>query len=130
MSFPALNHELTSASNSAYGVNWKCTSVTNGVYLYTRVSGGGSGDPIAYDGTNWIDGSSSSAPTTFGTSRTDSTIISPTGSSTNLFLYNNGNWYQELVNPNPLTSGGGNFLGGDPVLSGSSTQKKVFCNFW
>lgn len=127
MAFGDINHELTSVSGSAYGDPWKCISNTTN-YIYHRItSSGQQKDSIAFNPTTneWFDASASLAPTAFGESRTVlGNNFVPDGSATNLFLWNGGNWYQELINPDPISSSGGG------TSTSSSTNKKVYCNFW
>jgi len=125
--FGDLTHTFNPIHDPAYVGNYKCVS-NNGVdYVYRR-NGHHHHTPhdINYNISNDIWTTSSSAyPTKFGTSRTDSTVFVPTGSSSSLFFYN-GNTYQcEMINPDPHSSGSGGGSGATPSSTGtSSTQKK------
>jgi len=132
--FGDLNHTLTPIDDPAFVGNYKCVSNNGSLYVYRRNGAAHHANKdIRYNVTTdeWED-VGNSYPTKFGTSRTDSTVIVPTGSSSSLFFYN-GNTYQcEMVNPDPLSSNGIilNSVPVDNTPPNTPRSRRGNLNFW
>lgn len=115
MGFGDIGHTLSNTVTGLVDNDWVCTSS----FVYSR-GGSAGGHDITYNGTNWVDGNSSDWPTHFGTSSTDSTVVTPVGSDTDLYLWSSSTFVCKLVNPDPTTGGTGT-EGGSGGGSGGGT---------
>ena len=131
--FGQVGHVLTNTGHSLSTTSstWSCVSVANNEYLYRH------GTSTTYDfkyvvaNDEWIDANTVLGhwPSHFGTSATDDTAITPTGSSQYLYLYDSNLFVCEIENDGYSSGsgsgGGGSFLSTADTASFAGTTPQL-----